>query len=151
MLSGKGSLVITSCVVNPDGSSVVTLSDGKSFTLLPPNASVSALVSVVNVNGKNCWAMYGEDGELVPITDDNNNPVPVTVSIDVQIKDGKYYLIVNGNEYETCYDTEDLVQVFNSCKLHKDASGQVYAMTFDFGEGGTVTVAVDGSGSIVKV
>lgn len=149
MLSGKGSLVITSCVVNPDGSSVVTLSDGKSFTLLPPNASVSALVSVVNVNGKNCWAMYGEDGELVPITDDNNNPVPVTVSIDVQIKDGKYYLIVNGNEYETCYDTEDLVQVFNSCKLHKDASGQVYAMTFDFGEGGTVTVAVDGYKGVI--
>ena len=148
MLSGKGSLVITSCVVNSDGSSVVTLSNGKSFTLLPQNASASALVSVVEVNGTKCWAMYDKDGQLVPITD-GKNPIPVSVSIDVEVKDGKYVLIVNGNEYETCYDTDDLVQVFNSCELHKDASGQVYAMTFDFGEGGKVTVAVDGYQGVI--
>lgn len=152
MLSGKGALVITDCAVNSDGSSVVTLSNGQSFILLPKNADASALVSVVDVNGTMCWAMYGEDGELVPVTDGNDKPVPVTVAIDVEVKDGRYVLVVNGNEYETCYDTDDLVQVFNSCTLHKDASDQVYAMTFDFGDAGKVTVAVDGyKGVIFKI
>ena len=149
MLSGKGAMVITSCVMNPDGSSVVTLANGKSFTLLPQNASVSSLVSVMEVKGVKCWALIGENGELTPITDKNGNAVPVSVSVDVKVKDGKYVLVVNGNEYETGYDTEDLVQVFKSCTYHKDASDQVYALTFDFGDGVKVTIAVDGYKGVI--
>lgn len=144
MLSGKKNMAISSCVMNSDSSYVVTLTNGASFTVLPQNASLSSLVSVVTVDGKRCWATYDESGVLTPVLDAKGAPIPVDMAISVKIVDGKYYLVVGGNEIETCYDTEDLVQVFNSCEVHKDASGNVYAMTFDFGDGVKVTVAVDG-------
>lgn len=152
MLSGKKNMAISSCVMNADSSYVVTLTNGVSFTVLPQNASLSSLVSVVTVEGKRCWAMYDESGALTPIHDSKGAPIPVDMAISVKIVDGKYYLVVGDNEIETCYDTEDLVQVFNSCEVHKDASGNVYAMTFDFGGGMKVTVAVDGyKGVLFKI
>lgn len=144
MLSGKKNMVISDCVMNADSSYVVTLTNGTSFTVLPQNASVSSLVSVMTVNGKNCWAKYNEAGVLTPLLDSKGQAIPVDIAVSVKIVDGKYYLVVAGSEFETGYDTEDLVQVFNSCQMHKDASGNVYAMTFDFGGGISVTVTVDG-------
>ena len=144
MLSGKKNMVISDCVMNADSSYVVTLTNGTSFTVLPQNASVSSLVSVMTVNGKNCWAKYNEAGVLTPLLDSEGQAIPVDIAVSVKIVDGKYYLVVAGSEFETGYDTEDLVQVFNSCQMHKDASGNVYAMTFDFGGGISVTVTVDG-------
>ena len=135
MLSGKKNMVISDCVMNADSSYVVTLTNGTSFTVLPQNASVSSLVSVMTVNGKNCWAKYNEAGVLTPLLDSEGQAIPVDIAVSVKIVDGKYYLVVAGSEFETGYDTEDLVQVFNSCQMHKDASGNVYAMTFDFGGG----------------
>lgn len=144
MLSGKKNMVISNCVMNADSSYVVTLSNGTSFTVLPQKATVASLVSVVLVDGKKCWAAYDQTGVLTPLYDAKGLAIPVDMAIDVKIVDGKYYLVAGGNEFMTGYDTEDLVQVFNSCEAHKDATGNVYAMTFDFGSGVKVTVTVDG-------
>ena len=157
-----GKTTVTSCEKNTDGSYKVTLSNGAKFTVLPDGTDYSALVSIINVNGVKCWATYDAAGNLIAITDDAGQPVPVVVEIpeadnyrtqvEVAVEDGKYYLVIDGKKYMTGYDTEDLVQVFSSCKQLKDASGNVYAMEFTFGEGITITVAVDGySGVIFKL
>lgn len=140
---------ISSCVKDSDGSYVVTLSNGTKFTVLPDGADVSALVSCVEVEGVNYWATYGEDGELVPLVDADGNYVPVDAAISVEVRDGKYVLVVGEQEYVTGYDAEDVVSVFSSCTPHKDASGQIYAMTFTFGDGVQVTVTVDGYKGVI--
>lgn len=140
---------ISSCTKKDDGSYVVKLSNGTSFTVLPSSADASALVSCVEVNGVKCWATYGADGELVPLKDAAGKTIPVDAAISVEIKDGKYVLVVAGKEYVTGYDDEDVVNVFSSCTPHADASGQIYAMTFTFGDGMEVTVAVDGYKGVI--
>lgn len=137
-------LMIKDCVMNTDSSYVVTLSNGMTFTVLPGKTSVQTLVSCVVVNGVKCWATYDAVGVLTPLLDAKGAPIPVNTDVNVQIKDGKYYLVINGKEYMTGFDSEEVVQVFTSCEAHKDASGQVYAMTFEFGNGLEVTVTVDG-------
>ena len=145
---------VSSCDKNSDGSYDVTLSNGMKFTVLPDGTDFSALVSIVNVNGNKCWATYDANGTLVVLKDPSGNPIPVVKdeyrpTVATVVENGKYYLVIDGNKYETGYDTEDMVQVFSSCTPHKDASGNVYAMTFTFGEGMKVTVAVDGYTGVI--
>ena len=149
----EGNAVITSCDKNADGSYDVTLSNGTKFTVLPDGTDCSALVSVIEVKGVKCWATYDANGNLVALTDDAGQPVPVETDlqskVEVVVEDGVYYLVINGKKYKTGYDTEDLVQVFSSCTQLKDASGNVYAMQFTFGDGIKVTVAVDGYNGVI--
>ena len=145
---------ISSCDKNSDGSYDVTLSNGMKFTVLPDGTDFSALVSIVEVNGNKCWATYDANGSLVVLKDPSGSPVPVIKEeyrprVEVVVEDGKYYLVIDGNKYMTGYDTKDLVQVFSSCTPHKDASGNVYAMTFTFGDGLNVTVAMDGYTGVI--
>ena len=140
---------IASCTKNDDGSYLVKLSDGTEFTVLSKNADASALVSFVEENGVRYWATYGADGELVTLKDAAGKAIPVEMSVSVTIKDGKYCLVIGGKEYVTGYDAEDVVSVFSSCTPHTDASGQVYAMTFTFGDGHKVTVTVDGYKGVI--
>ena len=144
---------ISACDKNSDGSYNVTLSNGVKFTVLPGGTKFSSLVSVMEVGGVKCWATY-VNGELTPLVDASGNPVPVVkdeyrTQVEVAVKDGKYYLVIDGQEYMTGYDVEDMVQVFSSCEAHKDASGNIYAMTFTFGEGVKITVAVDGYNGVI--
>ena len=145
---------ISSCEKNQDGSYDVTLSNGMKFTVLPDGTDFSALVSIIEVGGKNCWATYDANGKLVVLKDPTGNVIPVVkdeyrTKVEVLVEDGKYYLVIDGNKYMTGYDTKDMVQVFSSCVPHKDASGNVYAMTFTFGEGMKVTVAIDGYNGVI--
>lgn len=143
---------ISSCKKNDDGSYVVTLSDGTKFTVLPEGTDFSALVTYTVVNGKKCWATFDPEGNPVVITDASGNAIPVSADVSVKIVDGMYCLVINGKEYVTGYDVSDMVQVFSSCTPLTDASGNVYAMTFTFGEGLTVTAAVDGyTGVLFKI
>lgn len=135
---------ISSCSLNTDGSYVIELSNGTKFTAMPDSTAFSSLVTYKIVNGVKCWATYGADGELKVLTDDSGKAIPVGTAIEVKIVDGVYYLVVNGNEYVTGYDAEEVVQVFSSCTPLKDESGNVYAVKFTLGEGWEVTVAVDG-------
>ncbi len=135
---------IAKCEKQADGSYVVTLSDGAKFKVLPAGTDFSALMTYVEVGGSKYWAVYGPTGEVETLKDAEGKNIPVSVKVDVTVKDGKYFLVINGVEYETGYDVEDLVQVYESCTPHTDASGNVYALTFSFGEGLDVTVSVDG-------
>ena len=140
---------IKSCVKQSDGTYVVTLSNDIRFKVLGTGTNASALMSYVVEGGEKYWALYNAAGELSPVLDVRGNKIPVATQVNVEIKDGKYYIVINGQEFETGYDTEDLVQVFESCTPITDASGNVYAMTFNFGEGRTVTVSVDGYKGVV--
>lgn len=144
---------IASCETNPDGSYDITLSNGIKFTVFPDGTQYSSLVSVMKVSGVDCWATY-VNGELTPLKDSSGNPVPVVkdeyrTQVEVAVEDGKYFLIIDGKKYMTGYDVENMVQVFSSCETHKDATGNIYAMTFTFGEGIKVTVAVDGYNGVI--
>ena len=142
---------LTSCVKNADGSYTVTLSDGTKFNVLPNGTDFSKLVTYYEDGGKKYWATYGPDGKPVALKDGDKN-IPVSVDISVKVKDGVYYLVIDGKEYVTGYDAEEVVQVFSSCTPLADASGNVYAVKFAFGEGMEVTVALDGyKGVIFKV
>ena len=140
----KDGSTISSCKKNSDGSYVIELSNGTKFTVMPEGTSFSSLVSCTVVDGKNCLATIGPDGNPVVLRDVSGNPVPVGTSVEVKIEEGVYYLVINGTEYMTGYDTEDVVQVFSSCTPLSDASGQVYAVKFTLGDGWEVTVTVDG-------
>ena len=144
---------ISSCDKNSDGSYDVTLSNGVKFTVLPNGTEFSSLVSVMEVNGVKCWATY-VDGVLTALTDPSGKPVPVVkedyrTQVEVAVEDGKYFLVIDGQKYMTGYDVEDMVQVFSSCETHKDATGNIYAMSFTFGEGVKITVAVDGYNGVI--
>ena len=140
----SGGATIKSCVKQSDGSYLIILSDETKFKVLAPGANTSSLMSYVVVGGEKYWALYSSTGELVPVTDANGNNIPVSTQVNVETKDGKYIIVINGQSYETGVDAGEVVQVFQSCTPHADASGNVYAMTFTFGEGLEVTVSVDG-------
>ena len=148
LLDGK---TISSCEKNPDGSYDVTLSNGTKFTVLADGTSYASLVSVKVVDNVKYWATYNADGNLEVITDAEGNPVPVVkrTKVNVVVEDGFYYLEIDGGKYPTGFATDTLVQVFSSCETLKDATGNVYAMKFTFGEGVTVTVAVDGYNGVL--
>lgn len=140
---------IASCTKNADGSYVVKLSNGTEFTVLPAGTDVSALIAYKTVGGERYWATYNAAGELEILKDASGNGITVENTVNVEVTDGKYYLVINGKKYQTGFDTEDVVQVFSSCETHTDASGQVYAMTFTFGDGQKVTVTVDGYKGVI--
>ena len=138
---------ITNCVQKSDGTYEITLSDGTSFKVLPKGMNFSSLITYREVAGKKYWATVGPDGKLVDLTDKNGNPIPVEaegVKVETKLVEGKYYIVIDGQEFLTGYNAEDVVQVFSSCVPLKDASGNIYAMKFSFGEGLDVTVTVDG-------
>lgn len=147
-LLSDGSTIRT-CTKQSDGSYMIILSDGTKFKVLAPETTATTLMSYVVIDGEKYWAVYSPEGKLVPVTDRNGKNIPVSVQTNVEIKDGKYYIVINGQEYETGCDASDVVQVFESCTPITDASGNVYAMTFTFGNGQQVTVSVDGYKGVV--
>lgn len=143
---------VSNCEKQKDGSYIVTLSTGTKFKVLSTETDFSALMTYVEVGGSKYWAVYGPTGKAEVLKDAEGKSIPVSAKVDVVVKDGKYFLVINGVEYETGYDAEDLVQVYESCTPHADASGNVYALTFSFGEGMDVTVSVDGyKGVLFKI
>lgn len=140
---------LTSCVKNADGSYTVTLSNGTKFKVLPAGTDFSSLVTYTTVNGKKCWATFAPDGSVIVLKDDSGNPIPVSNDISVKIENGIYYLVINGKKYETGYDDKDVVQVFSSCTPITDASGNVYAVKFTFGNGMEITVTLDGYNGVI--
>ena len=140
---------IKSCVKQSDGSYMVTLSNDVKFKVLAPETNASTLMTYKVIEGEKYWAAYTPSGELKELTDAAGNYIPVSTQVKVEVIEGKYVLVINGQEFETGFDVEDLVQVFESCTPLTDASGNVYAMTFNFGPGQQVTVSVDGYKGVI--
>lgn len=144
----KGSLTISECVQNQNGTYTIVLSDGTKFSLLPVSQktdNVKTILTYKEVDGVKYWALNGKDGEAVLLTDANGHYIPVTFNPTIKVQDGVYYLVIDGKSYVTGYSTEDIVTIFTDYTLNTDDNGNVYSVTFTFGENGEkVTITVDG-------
>ena len=144
-LLSKNEIEISKYSVNEDGSCVITLSDGTEFTVLSKTANMTTFMSYKEVNGIKYWAVYDAEGNLNLLKDANNKNIPVTELPTVTEKDGIYYIVINGEEYATGYNPGDSLTLITSYELNKDESGNVYSVTFVFGEDEyTFTVPVSG-------
>lgn len=140
-----GGITISSYEKTADGTCIVTLSNGTKFSVLPTGANASSIISYMIVNGQKCWAVYSTGGTLQVLKDAEGNPIPVESVVPVvEERDGKYFLIVGDQEYETGFSADSDLAVITGYKLNTDEIGNAYSVTFKFGEGMTFTIPVDG-------
>lgn len=141
----KGNAMIKSVVTDANGITTVVLTDGKTL-LLYPKANMQSFITYMtaSVDGKNvdCWAYIDEDGIKRYLKDAEGNPIPVDKEVpEVIEKDGELYIVIGGAEYPMSGTS-----VFSDYELIVDElTGEVYAVTFTFGENMTFTVTVDGA------
>lgn len=132
LLAG-GDITISECTKNADGTYNITLSNGTKFSVFPQDKTLKGIVSTMNINGVDYWAIYNDSGNLTPIKDaEGNNITVATVIPTVEKRDDVYYLVVGDNEYVTGYEKD--VAVITSYEINKDDSGNVYSVSFTFGE-----------------
>ena len=140
-----GSITIASYEKTADGKCTVTLSNGTKFSVLPAGAGSASIISYMVINGQKCWAVYATDGSLQVLKDGDGNPIPVESVVPVvEERDGKYFLVVGDQEYETGFKAGSDLSVITGYKLNTDETGNAYSVTFDFGEGMSFTIPVDG-------
>lgn len=143
----SGKTTITELKENNDGSHTIELSDGTKFTVYPKSTEHGNLLTYVEVEGVKYWATYNGAGEAVALLDIEGNMIPVQTDVvmpTVEERDGEYVLIIGEEEYTTGYTVEEIVTVFSAYELNKDDSGNVYSVTFTFGEDMKFTISVDG-------
>lgn len=144
LISG-GNITIASYEPKTDGTCIVTLSNGTKFSVLPNGHNTSSLISYMVVNNVKCWAVYGAGGDLHVLKDSEGNPIPVEAVVPVvEERDGKFYLIVGDEEYETGFSADSELSIISGYELNTDETGNAYSVTFAFGEGMTFTIPVDG-------
>lgn len=141
----KGNAMIRTVSTEADGVTTVVLTDGTELVLYPKTDLQSMLTYMqASVDGKNkdCWAYIDEDGIKRFLRDSEGNPIPVEVELPEFIeRDGDTYLVIGGVEYPISGSS-----VFSDYELVTDElTGEVYAVTFTFGEDMTFTVTVDGA------
>lgn len=141
MLAGK--LLITSVKTDSQtGVTTVNLSNGTSFELLPEKDLKSFVTYITGSDGVAYWAYIDENGKKQYFLDENGEAVPVLAEIpEVVVRDGETWIVVGGVEYPLAGNS-----VFSDYELIKDElTGEVYAVTFTFGEDMSFTVSVDGA------
>lgn len=141
MLSGK--LLISDVSTDAsNGVTTVTLSDGTKLYLLPETDLRSFVTYVTLSDGIAYWAYIDAEGNTVLFLDENKAPVPVIGDVpEVIVKDGETWLVIGGVEYPISGNS-----VFSDYEVITDElTGDVYAVTFTFGEGMSFTVTVDGA------
>lgn len=141
MLSGK--LLISDVSTDAsNGVTTVTLSDGTKLYLLPETNLQSFVTYVTLSDGVAYWAYIDAQGKTVLFLDENKAPVPVVGDTpEVIVKDGETWLVIGGVEYPISGNS-----VFSDYEVIMDElTGEVYAVTFTFGEDMSFTVTVDGA------
>lgn len=141
MLSGK--LLISDVSTDAsNGVTTVTLSDGTKLYLLPETDLRSFVTYVTLSDGVAYWAYIDAEGNTVLFVDENKAPIPVIGDVpEVIVKDGETWLVIGGVEYPISGNS-----VFSDYELITDElTGEVYAVTFTFGENMSFTVTVDGA------
>ena len=139
----KGKALITDVSTNAStGITTITLSNGSTLQLLPEKDLQSFITYITLGDGQNYWAYIDKDGNKQLFLDKDQKPVPVmTETPEVVEIDGDTYLVVGGVQYPLSGNS-----VFSDYELIKDElTGEVYAVTFTFGEDMTFTVTVDGA------
>lgn len=138
----KGKIFVTNVSTDAaSGITTVTLSNGTQLQLLPEKDLKSFLTYFENAAGKH-WAYIDENGKVVPFYDEKGGLIPIESSFPSVIeKDGETYIVIGGKEYPMSGNS-----VFSDYELVTDElTGEVYAVTFTFGEDMTFTVTVDGA------
>ncbi|MBR2127346.1 MAG: hypothetical protein IJ940_00575 [Bacteroidales bacterium] len=141
MLSGK--LLISD--VSKDASTgivTITLSDGYEMQLLPEKDLKSYVTYITLSDGVDYWAYIDENGKKQLFLDENQEAIPVIGDVpEVVVKDDETFLVIGGVEYPLSGNS-----VFSDYELVTDElTGEVYAVTFTFGEDMSFTVTVDGA------
>lgn len=144
MLYGK--VLISDVSTNAStGITTVKLTNGSTLTLYP-QADMKSYITYVeaSVNGKMvpCWAYIDENGNKKLFKDSEGHPIPVETETPEVVTDGEdIYLVIDGVQYPLSGNS-----VFSNYELVVDElTGEVYAVTFTFGEDMTFTVTVDGA------
>lgn len=141
MLNGK--ILITNVSTDAStGITTVTLSDGNSFQLLPEKDMKSFVTYITLGDGNDYWAYIDKDGKTQLFLDEEGKPVSVISDVPEVVEvDGEPYILIGGVMYPFSGNS-----VFSDYELIKDElTGEVYAVTFTFGEDMTFTVTVDGA------
>lgn len=137
----SGQIKISECKKNDDGSHAIVLSDGTKFTVYPKSTEYNTLLTYVEEGGVKYWAVYDAAGNITPLTGKDGKKIPVEAELpSVKEVDGEYIITIAGQEYTTGFTVEEVVTVFSAYELLKDDSGNVYAVTFTFGENMKFTV-----------
>lgn len=141
MLSGK--IMITSVSTDTStGITTVTLTNGSKLQLYPQKDLQSFVTYITLSDGVSYWAYIDENGKKQLFLDENGEAIPVISDVpEVVVKDGETYLKIGGVEYPLSGNS-----VFSDYELITDElTGEVYAVTFTFGEGMSFTVTVEGA------
>ncbi len=143
----KGNLLISDVVTGSDGVTTVTLSDGKTLELLP-KADLKSFVTYITSGGVDYWAYIDANGKKQYFLNEKGEAIPVlSETPEVITRDGESFLVVGGVEYPLSGNS-----VFSDYELITDEyTGEVYAVTFTFGEGMSFTVTVDGAAGFMFV
>ena len=139
----KGKIFITDVKNDVStGLTLVELSNGETLVLFPEKDMKSYVTYITLSDGVSYWAYIDENGNKQLFLDENGEAVPVYGNTpEVVVKDGDTYLVIGGVEYPLSGNS-----VFSDYELVTDElTGEVYAVTFTFGEGMSFTVTVDGA------
>ena len=140
----KGNIQIVSCVANDSQGYDVTLSTGVKLTI-NPDANLKNFITYTDAigDGKMYWAYIDASGKKQLLLDSNKAPIPVEAEMPSVVTDenGDSWLVIDGKRYPFSGNS-----VFSEYEVHMDElTGEVYAVTFTFGEDMTFTVTVDGA------
>ncbi len=137
----KGKIFITGITPSSDGTTVVELSNGKTLTLLPEK-DMQSFVTYYTSGGVDYWAYIDKDGKTQYFLNEKGEAIPVVSEMpEVITKDGETYIVIGGKEYPLSGNS-----IFSSYKTITDElTGEIYAVTFTFGDDMTFTVTVDGA------
>lgn len=124
------------------GITTVKLSNGSELNLLPEKDLESYVTYIELSDGVKYWGYIDADGSKKLFLDAEGEPIPVEgVMPEVIVKDGETYLVIGGVEYPLVGNS-----IFSGYDVHVDElTGEVYAVTFTFGEGMKFTVTLDGA------
>ena len=139
----KGKALITDVSTNAStGITTITLSTGTKLQLLPEKDLESFITYITLGDGKDYWAYIDKDGTKQLFLNKDQEPVPVmTETPEIVEIDGDTYIVIGGVQYPLSGNS-----VFSDYELITDElTGEVYAVTFTFGEDMTFTVTVDGA------
>ena len=141
MLAGK--IMITDVSTDAStGITTVTLTNGSKLQLYPQQDLKSFVTYITLSDGVSYWAYIDENGKKQLFLDENSEAIPVLSDVpEVIVKDGNTYIKIGGVEYPLSGNS-----VFSDYELITDElTGEVYAVTFTFGEDMSFTVTVEGA------
>ena len=139
----KGKIFITDISTDTtSGVTVVTLSNGETLALFPEKSMKSFVTYLTLSDGISYWAYIDADGKKQLFLNEDGEAIPViSETPEVVVKDGDSYLVIGGVEYPLSGNS-----VFSDYEVIRDElTGEIYAVTFTFGDDMSFTVTVDGA------